>query len=126
MPELISRRDGPIGRITFSNIAKFNAVNRNMWKAPPGLLREHDEDPKVRVIVIDGAGTKAFIAGADISQFEDQLADTDAQADYNQAVDAAYRAPTECGKPVIAKIQGICMGGGLGLAAACDIRFCRE
>lgn len=126
MPELLSRRDGPIGRITFSNPAKFNAVTHAMWDALPALLRAHDADPDVRVIVIDGAGDKAFIAGADISQFGDQRTDDDSQAAYNRAVDAAYRAPTECSKPVIAKIQGVCMGGGLGLAAACDLRFCRD
>lgn len=126
MTELISRRDGPIGRITFSNPAKFNAVTQAMWEDFPGLIRAHDEDPEVRVIVIDGAGEKAFIAGADISQFGDQRAAPDVQDRYNQAVDAAYAAPTECSKPVVAKVHGICMGGGLGLAAACDVRFCRQ
>lgn len=126
MSELISSRHGPIGRITFSNPAKFNAVTQAMWENFPRLLQAHDDDPDVRVIIIEGAGDKAFIAGADISQFEDQRAGPDVQERYNRAVDAAYSAPTTCGKPVIAKIQGICMGGGLGLAAACDLRFCRQ
>lgn len=126
MPELLTRRDGPIGRISFSNPAKFNAVSREMWEAFPGLIRAHEEDPEVRLIVIDGAGDRAFIAGADISQFGEQRLDDDTQAGYNRAVDAAYLAPIHCTKPVVAKIQGVCMGGGLGLAAACDLRFCRD
>lgn len=124
MPELISRRDGPIGRVTFSNPAKYNAVSLSMWEALPGLLRAHDQDPEVRLIVLDGAGDKAFIAGADISEFGDY--DARAQQRFNQAVENGYAATANCGKPVVAKIQGICMGGGLGLAAACDLRFCRE
>ncbi|MFT3801403.1 MAG: enoyl-CoA hydratase [Burkholderiaceae bacterium] len=126
MPELIIQRDGPIGRVIFSNPAKFNAMSRDMWEGVPKALAAFDADPQVRVIVLEGDGDKAFVSGADISQFESQRSDPQAQARYNAAVEAAYLAPIACSKPVVAKIRGICMGGGLGLAAACDLRLCRD
>jgi len=76
--------------------------------------------------VLTGGGDQAFVSGADISQFGEQRTDPAAQAGYNAAVDAAYGAPVRTGKPTLAKIRGICMGGGLGLAAACDIRICAD
>ena len=91
--------------------------------ALPRAIAAFDADPEVRLIVITGEGEKAFISGADISQFEKARGSAEAQAIYNQAVVAAYEAPVQCSKPVLAKIRGICMGGGLGLAAACDVRF---
>lgn len=126
MPELIVRRDGPIGRVIFSNPTKYNAMSFDMWESLPKALKQHDEDPEVRLVVLEGDGDKAFVSGADISQFESQRTDPQAQARYNRAVETAYLAPIACSKPVIAKIRGICMGGGLGLAAACDLRFCRD
>lgn len=126
MPELISRRDGPIGRVIFSNPDKYNAMSLDMWSGLPAAIERFDADPEVRLIVLEGAGSKAFVSGADISQFESQRTDPAAQARYNQAVEAAYLAPPRCSKPVVAKIRGICMGGGLGLAAACDMRFCTD
>jgi enoyl-CoA hydratase len=126
MPELIVQRDGPIGRIVFSNPAKYNAMSQDMWEALPGAIQRFDADPEVRLIVLRGEGEKAFVSGADISQFESQRTDADAQKRYNQAVEAAYMAPVLCGKPVVAQIRGICFGGGLGLAAACDLRFCSD
>ncbi len=126
MPELIVRRDGPIGRIVFSNPAKYNAMTVGMWEALPDAIRGFDEDPSVRLIVLSGDGEKAFVSGADISQFESQRTDADAKAHYNAAVEAAYLAPVRCSKPVVAQIRGVCMGGGLGLAAACDLRFCSD
>jgi len=126
MAELISRREGGVGWIVFSNPARFNAVTYDMWKALPGALAALDDDPAVRVIVLDGDGDKAFVSGADVSQFDEARADEAARTEYNRNVEAAYAAPTLCAKPTIAKIRGICMGGGLGLAAACDVRFAAD
>ncbi len=123
---LLTRKDGALGWIVFSNPAKHNAVSDAMWAAFPQAMRAFDADPEVRAIVVTGEGEKAFISGADISQFEKVRASADAQASYNAAVEAAYVAPMHCAKPVIARIRGICMGGGLGLAAACDLRFASD
>lgn len=124
MAELIVHRDGPIGRVVFSNPDKYNALTQQMWAGLPDALEELDADSAIRLIVLEGAGDKAFVSGADISQFESGRTDPAVQARYNSAVEAAYLAPVRCSKPVVAKIRGICMGGGLGLAAACDLRFC--
>jgi enoyl-CoA hydratase/carnithine racemase len=124
--QLITQRDGAVGRIVFSNRPRFNAMTFDMWRALPEALAAFDADPKVRLVVMAGDGEKAFVSGADISQFEQNRASEEARAAYNQAVETAYLAPLLCAKPVIAQIRGICMGGGLGLAAACDVRFCSD
>ena len=126
MAELITRRDGPVATILFSNPPKLNAMTYDMWRAVPKTLAELDRDPSVRVIVASGDGDKAFISGADISQFEKLRGTADAQAEYNRAVEEAYIAPTQCSKPVIARIRGVCIGGGLGFAAACDVRYAAD
>jgi enoyl-CoA hydratase len=126
MAELISRKEKAVGWVIFSNPAKFNAVSHDMWMALPQAIAAFDADPEVRMIVITGDGDKAFISGADISQFEKSRGSSEAQAIYNRAVVEAYEAPVRCSKPVVAKIRGICMGGGLGLAAACDVRIAAE
>ena len=123
MAELITRKENAVGWVIFSNPTKFNAVSHDMWTALPGKIAAFDADPEVRMIAITGDGDKAFISGADISQFEKARGSAEAQAIYNQAVVDAYEAPVKCSKPVVAKIRGICMGGGLGLAAACDVRI---
>jgi enoyl-CoA hydratase/carnithine racemase len=126
MAELrISVQDG-VGTIVFSNPAKVNAMSYDMWQAVPKAFAQLDADPSVRLVVCKGDGEKAFISGADISQFEKLRGTVEAQVVYNQAVDAAYQAPMNCSKPVIASIRGICIGGGLGFAAACDLRICSE
>lgn len=126
MAELITRRDGAVATVLFSNPAKMNAVTYDMWSAVPATLAALDADASVRVIVIAGDGDKAFISGADISQFEKLRGTAEAQAEYNKAVEQAYLAPMGCSKPVIARIRGICIGGGLGFAAACDLRICAD
>jgi len=124
--ELIKRREGAVGWIVFSNPARLNALTYDMWRELPEALARFDADPAVRAVVLAGDGDKAFVSGADISQFGESRADEDARAAYNRAVEAAYLAPIRAAKPVIAQIRGICMGGGLGLAAACDVRFAAD
>jgi enoyl-CoA hydratase/carnithine racemase len=126
MAELITRRAGAVATVLFSNPEKMNAVSFDMWSAVPATLAALDADPAVRVVVIAGDGDKAFISGADISQFEKLRGTAEAQAEYNRAVEQAYLAPMHCSKPVIARIRGVCIGGGLGFAAACDLRVCSE
>ncbi|TSA12408.1 MAG: enoyl-CoA hydratase [Betaproteobacteria bacterium] len=126
MAELITRKENAVGWVIFSNPAKLNAVSHDMWMALPAAIAAFDADPEVRLIVITGDGEKAFISGADISQFEKARGSAEAQAVYNRAVVDAYEAPVHCGKPVVARIRGICMGGGLGLAAACDVRIAAD
>jgi enoyl-CoA hydratase len=123
LAEILVRREGAVGIVVMSNPAKYNAMTVDMWTALPRRIAELDADPSVHVIVLTGDGDRAFVSGADISQFESERTDPAAQQRYNEVVDAAYLAPAKASKPVIAKIAGICMGGGLGLAAACDIRI---
>lgn len=126
MPELIVRKEGPIARLIFSNPEKFNALSMEMWLDIPKRLAELEADPEVRVIIMEGEGQKAFAAGADISKFEGRKNDPEVKSRHEKAVEHAYMAPPACKKPVIAKIRGVCMGGGLGVAAACDVRICSE
>ena len=126
MGELIVRRDGAVGSILISNVARHNAMTYAMWHEFPERLRELDQDSSVRVIVLAGDGQQAFVSGADISQFRQNREEDGMQEAYNRALVAAFVAPSQCAKPVIAKIRGFCMGGGLGIAAGCDIRICSQ
>jgi len=124
MPEILTQRNGPVATLLISNPARMNAMSRDMWVQLAEGIRAADADPAVRVVVLRGEGEKSFVSGADISQFEKMRSSADAQAEYEKAVNAGYNAPTQCSKPVLAAIRGICIGGGLGLAAACDVRIC--
>jgi len=123
---LTTRREGRTGIVVFDSQRKFNAVNMDMWMALPHAMAEFVDDPEIRVIVLEGAGEKAFISGADISQFGEKRNSAEAQAEYNRATAMGYLAVLNCPKPTIAKIKGVCMGGGLGLAGNCDLRFCSD
>jgi enoyl-CoA hydratase/carnithine racemase len=126
MAELITKKENGIGWVIFSNPTKLNAMTYDMWVDFPKALTAFDADPEVRVIVCTGDGEKAFVSGADISQFEKNRGTADAQAIYNAATAEAYLAPARCSKPVIAKIRGVCVGGGLGLASVCDLRIASD
>ena len=126
MAELKTSIDGAVATVLFSQPAKMNAMSYDMWRAVPKVFAELDANPAVRVIVCAGDGEKAFISGADISQFEKLRGTIEAQIEYNKAVEQAYVVPTLCSKPVVARIRGICIGGGLGFAAACDLRICSD
>ncbi len=126
MAEVLIRREGALAWVVFSNPAKRNALDYDMWCAIPRLVGELDRDPDVRVIVYTGEGERAFVSGADISRFEANKAVPGATERFNEAVEAAYLVAGACSKPVIASIRGVCMGGGLGLAAGCDVRICSD
>ncbi len=117
-------KQGHVGTIVFDNQAKFNAMNYDMWVGLPKLIQDCVADDRIRLILLTGAGGKAFVSGADISQFGERRNGADASEEYNRATEAAYASVLDCPKPTLAKIRGICMGGGLGLALNCDVRLC--
>ena len=121
MAEVIVRKEGPVGWIVLSNRSRRNAVTYTMWRALPEALRRLGSDPNIRIVALCGDGDDAFVSGGDISEFETVRATREDDAEYTRAVDEACMAPLRCPKPVVAKIHGFCMGGGLALAAACDV-----
>ena len=124
--KLLATRDGAIGWITFSNPERHNATSYEMWQALPIVLDAYVNDPEVRVIVLKGAGEKAFSAGADISQFKEKRTGAAAVKEYNAAADQASQALRECAKPTIAMIRGYCIGGGAAIAVGCDLRIAAD
>ncbi len=121
--KLVAHKEGATGWIVFNNPARHNATSFEMWQSLPLVLGAYAEDPEVRVIVLKGAGEKAFSAGADISQFKEKRTGAEAVKDYNAASDHASRALRECPKPTIAMVRGYCIGGGMAMAVGCDIRI---
>jgi enoyl-CoA hydratase/carnithine racemase len=115
--------DASVLHIRFNNPAKHNALSLDMWEAVPPLLARAAGDPNVRLVVFSGEGGKSFISGADISQFEDLRAAKDAVRKYEQIAEAALQGIYEFSKPTLACIRGYCIGGGLNVAIACDLRI---
>ena len=108
-----TQRDGAIGWIVLDNPTKRNAINAGMWRAIPPAMKGFDADPELRCVVIRGAGTEAFAAGADISEFEKARASQEAVRGYDGALDATLAALESSPRPVLAMIHGYCLGGGL-------------
>jgi enoyl-CoA hydratase len=124
--KMLARIEGPIGWMTFNNPARRNAVSLEMWAAIPTILDRFENDAAVRVIVLHGSGEAAFVAGADISQFEKSRSSAEGNAQYDHAVDEASKRLYECSKPTIAMIHGYCIGGGVGIAVSCDLRIAAD
>ena len=121
--QLITSKNDGIGRISFNNQSRRNALNYDMWCGLPIVLDDFSKDETVRVIILSGAGGKAFSAGADISEFAKKRSGEDAVAIYDEAVSNATEALVHTKKPLIAQINGFCIGGGLGVAMTCDLRI---
>jgi enoyl-CoA hydratase/carnithine racemase len=115
--------DGQVLHIRFNNPGKHNALSVDMWEALPPLLDKAAKDDGVRMVVLSGEGGKAFVSGADISQFEDMRAAKEAVKKYEAMAESALQGIYEFGKPTIACIQGYCIGGGVNVAICCDIRI---
>jgi enoyl-CoA hydratase len=120
------RREGAVGHVVFNNPAKLNAVSLDMWDGFVKLLQGYEKDAEIRCVVVSGAGGKAFVSGADISKFENERANAEAQVRYDAISKQGYEALYNFPKPTIAKVTGYCIGGGMNLAACCDMRFCNE
>ena len=109
--------------VRFNNPAKHNALSVDMWEAVPKLLEKAAKDDTVRMVVFSGEGTKAFVSGADISQFEDMRAAREAVKRYEAIAEAALQGIYEFDKPTLACIRGYCLGGGVNVAISCDLRI---
>ncbi|MGE3247244.1 MAG: enoyl-CoA hydratase [Beijerinckiaceae bacterium] len=112
-----------IAVVTLNQPARLNAMTYDMWRAMPACIARAEADPSVRVIVLTGAGEKAFCAGADISQFGEKRTGEEAVKAYEQAVSDGMAAVSNASKPVVARIRGYAFGGGLALALCCDLRI---
>ena len=115
-----------IGWMVFNNPERLNAMGVAMNAAIPTIMHTFRDDPAVRVVVMTGAGERAFVSGADISEFEQRRSDPETIAKYDEIGAAAGRAYTELDKPIIAMIRGYCMGGGLLTALRADLRIASE
>jgi enoyl-CoA hydratase/carnithine racemase len=120
------QQDGVVATVVLNRPAMRNAINLAMWTDIARLTEKLGKDDSVWAIVYRGAGTEAFASGADISEFPASRKDTETASRYNATTAAAYAAVRECPKPTIAMIYGYCMGGAVGLAMACDLRFAAE
>ncbi len=116
--KMLMTKDGAIGRMVFNNPARHNAVSLEMWEGAETIIDDFARDPAIRVIVVSGAGGKAFVSGADISKFESERASEEAVKHYNVTTDRFHIKLAALTKPTIAMIRGYCIGGGVSLAAA--------
>jgi enoyl-CoA hydratase/carnithine racemase len=124
--DILVRQDGPIATVTFNRPRMRNAISLAMWVELARVTEGLTKDDAVRAIVFRGAGTEAFASGADISEFAEHRKDTETSLRYNATTAAAYAAVRDCPKPTVAMIYGFCMGGAVGVAMACDLRFAAE
>ncbi len=115
--------DGQIGWLIFNNPARHNALSLDMWQGIADVLRAFAADSNVRVAIMRGAGGKAFVSGADISEFDQHRANADQKATYGEVSGDANRELARFAKPLLALIEGYCIGGGLATALAADIRI---
>ncbi len=120
---LLVEKEPPLGWLIFNRPEKLNAFNAAMWGAIPGALADLEADPEIRVVVVRGAGDRAFSAGADISEFDSVPNTGDGDG---VSIFGAFDALAACAKPTVAMIHGVCMGGGCAAALSIDIRLASE
>jgi enoyl-CoA hydratase/carnithine racemase len=120
---MLAEMEDGVGLIIFNQPEKRNAMSVEMWQGLVDILDRFAADDAVRVVVMTGAGHQAFVSGADISQFAQQRADADAQREYDRLTSAGRERLASFAKPVIARIRGFCLGGGVGIAMQADLRI---
>ena len=124
--KMLARKEGGIGWMTFNNPERRNALSYEMRLAVLEILNDFEQDDAIRVIVMHGAGDKSFVAGADISQFDDKRSSPEQQAEYERVSQAVQQRYASLSKPLIAMIRGFCLGGGLQTALAADLRVASD
>src|SRR6187399_3421874 len=124
--KILQRVEDGVGIITFNNAEKRNAMSLDMWEGLGHALTELRDDPAVRVVILTGAGDKAFVSGADISQFEKTRHNAQASEEYSRRSEAQRALLANYPKPTIACIRGFCLGGGMQVAMLADIRFASD
>ena len=118
------RRDGAVATVVLQRPAQLNALTRPMWQALGATVAALSADDTLRCIVLRGAGEKAFSPGNDIAEFATQRSNKAQAVAYGRDMHATATALAECRHPLVAQIHGICVGGGLEIAALCDLRIC--
>src|ERR1700677_3524105 len=121
--KMLAARDGGVGLVTFNQPEKRNAMSMEMWIGLGEILEEFEADDTISVVVLSGSGDKAFVSGADISQFEKNRHNADAQKEYDRKTGIGRERLHNFPKPIIANIRGFCMRGGLAIAMATDLRI---
>ena len=121
---IVTSRDGLIATVTLNRPDKLNALNRAMWDGLGVTMRSLSDDSTLRCVVLRGAGGKAFAAGADIAEFATERANARQAKQYGELIHGTMQAVAQCRHPTVAMIEGACVGGGLEIAAMCDMRIC--
>jgi enoyl-CoA hydratase len=124
--ELLEQRDGGIVTLVINRPAKLNAMTKPLWRLLGETVRRLDADDTVRCIVLRGAGGKAFSPGNDIAEFTTERSNAEQARAYGAIMHGTLGALASCRHPLVALIEGICVGGGLEIAALCDLRICGE
>jgi enoyl-CoA hydratase len=124
--KILTRKNGAVGHIIFNNPDKLNAISLDMWEGMGTAVDLFESDPDIRVIVVSGAGGKSFIAGADVSKYEEERMGENAQEHYAQTGERSLSALYNSTKVTVAAIDGWCIGGGISVAVSCDLRYCSE
>jgi enoyl-CoA hydratase len=124
--KIVAAKDDGIGWLVFNNPERRNALSLAMREAMADVFEAYAADLDVKVLILRGAGGKAFVSGADISEFNDKRNNAETQAAYSAAVARSVKAMASFEKPTIAMIEGFCVGGGMAMALACDLRFASD
>ena len=124
--KLLLEKDGAIGWIIFNQPEKRNAVSQEMWQLMPEYVNELAQDDAIRVVILRGAGEQAFVAGADISQFQERRRNMADEQEYSKISAQGQASLTQLAKPLLAMIYGYCIGGGVGIAITCDLRLAAD
>jgi enoyl-CoA hydratase/carnithine racemase len=123
---IIAEKQGPIGWLTFNNPARRNAISIDMWEAIPQVLDRFEQDAEVRVIVLKGEGDRAFVSGADVSQYEKQRSSAEGIQYYEEIASRVQDRLQGCDKVLVAMIRGYCLGAGINISLCCDLRIAAE